>query len=279
MDFKRLNEELQKYLSINEISDGLKQRVIDARKQQLADLEKQTNDTTKDFDKKLADKEREKEKNLKHKTAFANKLYKPVPLCKINGSLVQWEFFYPKEGRYTDNLIFKMTGLPIFSNTHDYDFITQTTHGEEGSPMRYYNDGFSKKDYYKCLCIYLNNNLAEINSIEIIDNELKGIFFKNFGYHVADLEKDQEFLQKCPDLKYYAQYAFKNESYEINEISDGLVYDALIKARRNFEWSKDDMEKLNKQKETHIKNSQDKLNKLRNKIKDLEGIRDKKDIQ
>ena len=46
MNFKRLREQLEKY-AINELSPELKNRVIDARKKQLADLEKQTNKETK----------------------------------------------------------------------------------------------------------------------------------------------------------------------------------------------------------------------------------------
>ena len=40
MDFKKLNEELQRYV-INEISDELRQRYIDGRTQQIKDIERQ----------------------------------------------------------------------------------------------------------------------------------------------------------------------------------------------------------------------------------------------
>ena len=42
MDFKKLNEELEKYI-INELSPELKQKVVNIRKQQIKDLENKFN--------------------------------------------------------------------------------------------------------------------------------------------------------------------------------------------------------------------------------------------
>lgn len=280
MNFKRLREQLEKY-AINELSPELKNRVIDARKKQLADLEKQTNKETKKLDKKLANKEQEKAKNMKHKTSFERRLYKPIPVCKINGSLAQFEFFYPEE-RYPqdekykyheEQLHFEMVNLPLFSDTHYYPYITG-----HGSAVTYIErfDEYYRRDIFESLAQYIQNNLEEINSIEIIDNKCKEIFYKKFGYHIENLKKAQEFLQKCPDLP---NYASKNEAYEINEISNEIVQTALDKANKNLKQNKDDIDSINKEKEAHLKDSEEKLNKLRNKINDLEGMRDKKDVE
>ena len=274
MDFKKLREQLEKF-TVNEISDELKNKVIDARKKQLADLEKKTDKTTQKFDKKLADKEQEKTKNMKHKTSFEGRIYKPVPVCKINGSLAQWEFYYPDKGYRQDELCFKMTGMPVFSDTHGYPYFTGTREGYTEEVDPYFTPSWLN-DYYKYLLNYLQNNLKEINSIEIIDSQLKGLFYDRFNHYIEDLKKAQEFLQKCPELP---NYASKKESYEINEISDKIVKSALKKANKNIERSDDSIKKLNKEKETHLKDSEEKLNKLRNKINDLEGMRDKKDVE
>jgi hypothetical protein len=121
--------------------------------------------------------------------------------------------------------------------------------------------------------------LDEINSIEIIDNIFKGIFYEQFGYHIENLKKAEAFLQKCPELEKYAKYASKNESYEINEISDEVVKAALDKTNQNLKQNGVDIQNLNKEKGAHLKDSEEKLNKLRNKINDLEGMRDKKDVE
>lgn len=274
MNFKRLREQLERY-AINELSPELKNKVIDARKKQLADLEKQTNKETKNLNKKLADKEQEKAKNMKHKISFEGRLYKPVPICKINGSLAQWEFYYPDKGYHQDQLCFKMTGMPVFSDTHGYPYFTGTREGYTESVKTYFTPDYLK-DYYEYLLRYLQNNLNEINSIEIIEDQLRGLFYKKFGYHIENLKKAQEFLQKCPDLP---NYASKNEAYEINEISNEVVRTALDKTNKNLKQNKDDIDSINKEKEAHLKDSEEKLNKLRNKINDLEGMRDKKDVE
>lgn len=280
MNFKRLREQLERY-AINELSPELKNKVIDARKKQLADLEKQTNKETKNLNKKLADKEQEKAKNMKHKTSFERRLYKPIPVCKINGSLAQFEFFYPEERypqdekykRHEDELHFEMTDLPVFSDTRYYPYITG-----HGSYVTYIErfDEYYRRNIYEKLAEYIQNNLEEINSIEIIDNKCKEIFYKKFGYLLRYMKEAETFLQKCPE---FPNYAPKNEAYEMNEISDILVKSALDKTNQNLEQNKDDIQNINKEKESHIKDSQDKLNKLRNKINDLEGMRDKKDIE
>lgn len=277
MDFRKLNEEIQKFI-VNEISDELKNKVINARKKQLADLEKKTDKTTQKFDKKLADKEQEKAKNMKHKASFERRLYRPVPVCKINGSLAQWEFYYPDKGYHQEVLCFKMTGMPLFSDTHGYPYFTATRKDNESSVSTYFKSEWLNGNY-EYLLNYLENNLEEINSIEIIDNQLKGMFYDKFGYHIRNIKAAEEFLQKCPDLKNYAKYASKNESYKINEISDKTVKSALRKANKNIERNDDSIKKLNKEKEAHLRDSEEKLNRLRNKINDLEGMRDKKDVE
>ena len=100
MDFKKLNEDLEKHI-INEISLGLKQRVLDKRQQQLQDLEQEENQDLKRSDRL----ERQVHK-------FAQELINRTVLCKIDGKEVKLVVDSANSGsclyvRLSENNIFK----------------------------------------------------------------------------------------------------------------------------------------------------------------------------
>ena len=280
MDFKKLNEDLEKHI-INEISLGLKQRVLDKRQQQLQDLEKEENQDLKRSDRL--------ERQI-HK--FAQELINRTVLCKIDGKEVKLVFDNDDSGplyvRLSENNIFK--GMYYRLQNYDkkrrvYDVDPSQKFTEKtlknaltrecyeydrkgGYPVR---ENLSMLDCMSTIIISAIKN-KEISSFEIVYEPFKSIFSNHLSetidsflsYMEDSVSNIKSFISVCPWIKNHLSNENKNllsgftgitESLQINEIATKTIYNAHRKALRDYD-------NLNKKFDTY----DDRRRKLQHKI-------------
>ena len=281
MDFKKLNEDLEKHI-INEISLGLKQRVLDKRQQQLQDLDQEENQDLKRSDRL--------ERQI-HK--FAQELIDRTVLCKIDGKEVKLVVDKDYSGsnlyvRLSENNIFK--GMFYRLDSYDEkrrkygenpsekftektlkDALTRECYEydrEGGYPVR---ENLSMLDCMSTIIINAIKN-KKISSFEIVYAPFESIFSEHFSKtidsslsHIEGLVSNiKSFISVCPWIKNHLSNENKNllsvftgitESLQINEIATKTIYNAHRKALRDYD-------NLNKKFDTY----DDRRRKLQHKI-------------
>ena len=285
MDFKKLNENLGKYI-INELSPELKQRVLDKRQQQLQDLEQEKQQDSA-----------QKAKLKAQASKFAQELINRTVLCKIDGKEVKLVFHNDYSGplyvRLSENNIFKDMLYRLINFDEEkrvYDTHPSKKFSEEAlrtsltRPCFEYNRALNDSPTYRtngeslsmldCISLDIIEAITDkkISSFEIIYKPLESTFYKHlcelFDSTLSKMEgsilKIQTLLSVCPEVKNRLDNKSKGllstftnitEDLQINEISTDTIYNAHKKAL-------DAYNKLNNKENTYGQRKEKLLNKI-----------------
>ena len=282
MNFRRLNEEIEKYLSINEISDELKQRYINGREKQLADLKAQLDENPLSKADKLVTDKRNRVNKMYSRNSISNDKYLIGKFNDIN--------FYVayKIKDYSQNAV-----LLIERNGEILNKMSAITNDLESIVKYYLTD-----EILNLLAKYIEQ--GKIKSSKDIQMQLPSITIENmpsqldrriirdeFGANIdwvsgfiKNLKPDRKLDKLVQEL---SQTVF-SESFELNELNSSTLKNYKKKVKDDYQKSIDDYWKLRDDEELYTQQSEleDKINRLEKKIADgqdmVKGINTQKRI-
>ena len=266
MDFKKLNEELQKYLSINEISDDLKQRYINGRKKQLADLKAQFDDNPLIKASNLSSEKRNRVNKMYSRNSISNDKYLIGKFNDIN--------FYVayKINEYSHNAV-----LLIERNGEILNRMTTITDTLE-EIVRYY----LTTELLDLLANYIKQGKIKSSKdiqIQVPSSTIQNMPFQldrriirdEFGTNidwVSDFIKNLKPDRKLDKLVQELSQTVFSESFELNELNSSTLKNYKKKVEDDYQKSIDDYWKLRDDDELNKQRDElaNKINRLEKKI-------------
>ena len=266
MNVKKLNEEIEKYLSINEISDELKQRYINGREKQLADLKAQLDENPLSKADKLVNDKRNRVNKMYSRNSISNDKYLIGKFNDIN--------FYVayKINEYSHNAV-----LLIERNGEILNRMTTITDTLE-EIVRYY----LTTELLDLLANYIKQ--GKIKSSKDIQIQVPSSTIQNMPFQLdrrvirdefgANIDWVLDFIKNLkPDRKLdklvqeLSQTVF-SESFELNELNSSTLKNYKKKVEDDYQKSIDDYWKLRDDDELNKQRDElaNKINRLEKKI-------------